>query len=131
MNPMTPRQIEQRRLDITLELLSIRSARKGSIVEQSFPVVRDGKPTGEMRGPHPLITGKEHGKTVSERLKTPEQLEQARLDIANHQRLGALFREFEELTRALGESARQAGVSEEALKKGLLSQSSRVRKSRK
>jgi hypothetical protein len=130
MNAMTTRQIEQLRRDLTEKMLGIRSARKGTIIEQSFPVLREGKPTGEMRGPHPLITTKKNGRTVSQRLKTPEQLEQARTDIANHQQLAALFKQFEELTEALGEAFRQESAPEEAIKKKPRPLSSRPRKSK-
>ena len=120
--------IETRREDITQELLTIRSMLKGTVNEQFFPVVRDGKQTDELRGPYAVHSCKIDGKTVSRRLKGKAALQQAREGTANYRRFRALCDEFEGLTEQLGQLEREAGASEEALKKGLKSPSSNTRK---
>lgn len=119
--------IEARRKAITSELLAIRSMLKGTVSEQFFPVVRDGKKTGEMRGPYAVHTCKVAGKTVSKRLKGAAG-ERARQDAANYRRFRSLCHEFEELTQHLGELEREGGASEEALKRGLKPPSNRMRR---
>jgi hypothetical protein len=54
-----------------------------------------------------VLSRKEGTKTVSERLTTPEQLEQAKQDIAAHKRFVELCKEFEVLTERLGMLTRQ------------------------
>ena len=120
--------IRQRREQVVSEMLSISSARKGSINQQFFPVIRNGKASDDLRGPYLVLTTKKRGKTVSIRLTTPDAIARARHDIANHQRLLALFREFQELTEQLGEQERQEDESKEALKKTPKLPSKRTRK---
>lgn len=119
-------EIQARRSGIARELLDIRSMRKGSINEQYFPVVEDGKKTGKKRGPYFVHTYKEGKKTVSARLKTGAALDQAREDADNYRRFRDLCAEFEQLTERLGRLEREGSASEEALKKGLKSRSSRT-----
>lgn len=123
-------QIESKRRETADQMLSIGSARKGTISEQYVPVMRGGKTTQALRGPYCVLTAKKDGKTVSVRLTTPQSVERAREEIANHQRLTRLFGEFEEFTERLGALEREHGSSEDAVKKGLKSRSSGTRKSR-
>jgi len=76
------------------------------------------------------VTTKKNGKTVSERLKTQQDVERAREEIGNHKRLSELFHQFEELTERMSALIREVSASEEALKKGLKSKSKKTRKSR-
>ena len=123
-------RLEQQRRETVRRMLAIGSARKGTISEQYVRVVKAGKPTGAMRGPYWVLTTKKNGKTVSERLRTPQAVARAREEIANEQELARLFHAFEELTQRLGAQQREAAISDEALKKGLKSRSNRARKSR-
>lgn len=123
-------QIENRRKIIVEEILAIPSMRKGTVSEQWFPVVRDGKKTDERRGPYFVFTCKLNGKTVSERIKSEEALVRAREDADNYRRFKALCAELEELTVALGELERQECVEEQQLKKKSKSPSNKARKSR-
>ena len=119
--------LQTRRRAIAQELLAIGSIRPGNINEQYVRGMRAGKPV--TRGPYPVRCWREGEKVLSERLTTPEQLEQAQQDIANHRRFKELCREFEELTRQLGEVERAEATALEAAKKGLKSRSSRAGKS--
>lgn len=120
--------LHTRRQAVAQELLAIRSMRKGNINEQYVRGRRGGKAV--TRGPYPVLCWREGKKVVSERLRTAQQLEQARQDIANHKRFKELCKEFEELTQRLGQLEREEAAGREALKKGLKSRSSRAGKSR-
>ncbi len=126
----TVEQIQKERTRIAQEMLNIPNARQGSITEQYFPVMRNGMPTEERRGPYWIFSTKQKGKTVSKRLTTSTNLQYARQEISNHKRLQELFHRFEELTERLGTIAQQLNLSQEALKKGLHLQWKKTGKSR-
>jgi len=119
--------MQKRREAIAQELLAIRSLRPGNINEQYVQATRAGEPV--TRGPYPVLCWREGKKVLSERLSTPEQLAQAQQDVANHKRFKSLCREFESLTRQLGEVARAHVSQQEAVKKGLKSRSKKTQKS--
>jgi len=109
--------LQTRREEVAQELLAMRSMHPGSINEQYVKGKRAGKTV--TRGPYPVLCWREGKKVVSKRLTSAEELEQARQDVANYRRFRELCKELEALTRRLGELMREAGASEEALKKGL------------
>jgi len=96
---MDEKQIQARRREICVELMALGPMRRGCVIEQEVESVHpDG--TRTRRGPYPLLTMKEKGKTVSRRLKDDEEVRRMREEIAR-------FRRFEELTaelRRLGEA---------------------------
>jgi hypothetical protein len=128
MNSVT--EIEARRKELLAEMDAIRSLERATLTEQMLAVKHKENPVPVMRGPYYLLARWENGKTRSRRV-SGEELERVRQDVTNHQRFRALCKEFEELTERLGQLERQAGASEEALKRGLKSRSSRARKSGK
>ena len=119
-------RIEERRRSAVEELMAIRSMRKGTVNEQWFPVVRDGKKTGELRGPYYVHSYKVGKKSVSARLKSEAAVLRAQGDTENHRRFKALCTEFEELTEQLGLLERDAASEE--VKKGLKSRSGKAGK---
>lgn len=121
-------QMEQRRSQIVKQMCAIRSMRRGSVSEQYVPIVRKGKKTGKRRGPYYVLSYWSGKKSVSARLKSPEEVKQARKDAAAHKKFVALCKEFEELTRRLGELERVENAEMEGIKRGLKSRSNRTRK---
>jgi len=111
----TTQELERRREAILEQIRAIRSLKRGSITEQFLEVPQKGKKQPARRGPYYVFSRHQGNKTHSRRLRTPEELEQARQDIEAHQRFVALCREFEEVTEQLGE--REQEVSPETLKK--------------
>lgn len=104
--------IESRRDEVLQQMRSLRSMKRGTINEQYLKVPQKGtKPA--LRGPYYVLSRREGNKTVSERLRTPTQLEQARMDVAAHRKFVELCKEFEVLTERLGMLRRQAEGSEE------------------
>lgn len=101
MNPLA--EIEARRNAILEEMRSIRSMKRGTINEQHFRVALKGKRGTVLRGPYYVLSRREGDRTVSKRLTTSAELEQARKDGAEHKRFLALCQEFEGLTERLGE----------------------------
>jgi hypothetical protein len=101
---MNLQELLKQRQKILDELSSLERMRKGSIVEQ-FLEVKNKRGKIVRRGPYPLYSYKEQGRTVSRRLRSSQEVETYRKDIAT-------FRRFEELTaelRRLGEALCEVG----------------------
>jgi hypothetical protein len=62
--------LEQQRLSLLRQLSELRELRRGSFTEQ-FLTVKHSDGSKVRRGPYPLLTRKENGKTVSRRLSDP------------------------------------------------------------
>lgn len=104
----TIQQLEARRDAVLAEMKSIRSMKRGTVNEQVLPVFHKGLKEPVKRGPYYVFSryDAERGKTVSQRLTTPEEVEQVRRDVAAHKRFVALCQSFEQLTERLGELER-------------------------
>lgn len=120
--------LEARRKQVLTELAAIRSLRKGSLNEQWFPILRNGKKTGEVRGPYFIWSYKVGKKTVSERIKDQAAVTWAKENTGNYRRFKELCAEFEELTAELGELERKKGRGADLLKKRLKSRSNKAKK---
>ena len=103
------RQVRQHRKQLLTELVEIEQMRRGSLIPQVFAGTRkDG--TQVRRGPYPLYTFKEKGKTVSRRITDAQQARRYQEQIA-------AFRQFEVLTQELvrvGEKISDLVLSDEA-----------------
>ena len=119
-------EIEERREIILKEIRAIRSMKRGTINEQYLKVPRKGKDEPALRGPYYVLSRREGGKTVSQRLSSPEALASARADVEAHKRFVTLCKEYEILTEKLGD-LEKSGISPEE-KKRLKSRSKRKRK---
>jgi hypothetical protein len=119
---MTLHDLLERRTRILEELAGLVQLRRGSITEQMVEFV-DAQGRKGQRGPYPLLTFKEKGRTVSQRLHGAHEVAQCRQQIEN-------FRRFEQLTLELREVGEQLceteGLSVE--KKRRRSPSSKTRK---
>ena len=110
------KKLETRRDAILKEMGAIHSMKRGTINEQFFEVPQKGQKKPALRGPYYVFSRREGSKTVSHRLKSPEELKQAQNNIAQQKHFVALCREFEELTERLGELTRQSSDLEEKKK---------------
>jgi hypothetical protein len=124
-------QMRVRRAQVLHELARLEEIRRGSLTEQYVEAARlDGSRV--RRGPYPLYTFKEKGRTMSRRLRSREEVERYRGQIEGFRR----FRELVEELRRLGEglsdavSNTVAGSPEDAVKKTPWSRSRGTRKSR-
>jgi hypothetical protein len=97
---MTVQELEAKRERCLAGMRSIRSMRRGTISEQYVPRSRQGKKTGEMRGPYYVLSRNVRRKTVSERLRADE-LAQARVDVEQYKAFVGLCEEFVSLTAQL------------------------------
>ena len=114
----TVRQLEQQREGILKQLRQIRSLRRGTINEQYLQVPHKGQPEPVRRGPYYVLSRHEDGKTVSQRLRSPEQVEQARADVAAHRRFVALCDTYAQVTEQLGQLERGGGGQGQEKKSG-------------
>jgi hypothetical protein len=124
----TIRELEIRRERILDSLGRMRCMRKGTVSAQRFAVVREGRKTDRMRGPYFVWTWKEKKKTRSRRMGPGPELERLEEELANQKRFGALCREFEELTRQLGDLEWVARGDLDATKKNSRSRWSRTKR---
>jgi hypothetical protein len=118
---MTLHELLERRSRILEELARLVQLRRGSITEQVVEHM-DAQGQKSPRGPYPLLTYKEKGRTVSRRLHGAKEMAQCRQQIEN-------FRRFEQLTqelREVGERLCEEDISME--KKRRRSPSSKTRK---
>jgi len=123
-------ELEARRERLLSQMRLIRSMKRGTLSIRPEKVHRKGQEEPVLLGPYALFVRSEGRRTVGRRLRSPEEVAQAREDIAAYQRFAALCKEFAQATEELGELERTEAAQAEALKKGLLSRSSRARKSR-
>jgi hypothetical protein len=117
----TAEQVEQRREALLRQMGAIRSMQRGTINEQYLRVPRKGRVEAGRCGPYYVLSRSEGGKTVSRRLTTPQQVAQARADVAAHQRFAELCREYERLTERLGQLERAGADSGPGKKRPRLS----------
>jgi Family of unknown function (DUF6788) len=113
----TLQELEARRNAILEEMRSIRSMRRGTINEQHFKTRLKGKKGIILQGPYYVLSRREGEKTISKRLRSPAELEEARRDVVAHKRFLTLCREFEQLTTRLGELERKEPDLEEEKKR--------------
>ncbi len=110
----TVEQLEGRRNAILEEMRSIRSMRRGTINEQYFKIRLKGRKGMVHQGPYYVLSKREGEKTVSNRLRSVAELEQAQKEVAEYKRFLSLCREFERLTARLGELERgEQGLEQE------------------
>ena len=99
----TIQQLEARRNAVLEEMRSIRFMRRGTINEQYFKTRLKGKKGIVHQGPYYVLSKREGEKTVSKRLRSVAELQQAQKDVAEYKRFLGLCQEFERLTAHLGE----------------------------
>ena len=105
-------QIQQQRQKVLEKIGQLEQVRRGSLTEQMVETVgADGRRS--QRGPYPLYTFKEAGKTISRRISDPAQLLLYREQIQQGRMFQKLMAELLRLGEALSDQAIQA----EAVKK--------------
>jgi hypothetical protein len=109
---MNSATIRQEREQVLKELAGLEQIRRGSVTEQHIQTVGpDGKQ--RTRGPYPLYTFKEDGKTFSRRLHDQAEVAVYRQQIQHWRR----FSDLVERLRVLGEQLSDAAVQEQTVKK--------------
>ena len=110
----TLQQLEAQRNGILEQMRSIRSMKRGTINEQYFKTHLKGRKGMVRQGPYYVLSRREGQKTVSKRLRSEAELEQAQKDVAEYKRFLGLCQQFERLTVRLGELERgERGLEQE------------------
>ena len=86
-------RVRKRRRELLEELANIEQMRRGSLCSQLFEATRKDA-TKVYRGPYPLYTYKEKGKTLSRRITNPEELGRYREQIDAFRRFQTLVSEL-------------------------------------
>ena len=86
----TVQELEAQRNAILDEMRSIRSMRRGTINGQHFKTHLKGRKGIALRSHYYVLSRREGEKTVSKRLKSPVELEQAQSDVAEYKRFMGL-----------------------------------------
>lgn len=125
----TPQDLEARRNALLEQMRAIRSMERGTITEQYFRKSPPGDKKPTRQGPYFVFSRREGDRTVSRRLRSPAELEQAQQDVQAYKDFLALCQEFVRLTEQLGHGERQ-GSEVERKKKRRKSPWSKVEKSK-
>ena len=113
---MEIQQLEARRLAILEQIRTIDSMRRGTVNEQFFPFRRKDSQQLSRQGPYYVWTCSVKGKTVSQRLSSAEEVEQARADVAAYKRFQALCGEYVEVTSQMSRLRRSTEQEKKHLK---------------
>lgn len=112
---MASRELEERREAILEEMRGMRTMKRGTLNKQYLKVKSKGRKEPMERGPYFVFSRREGSRTVSSRLRSAEEVEQAQKGISEHKAFLSLCREFETVTERLAEHAK--GQSEVEKKK--------------
>ena len=108
-------QIQQQRQQILEEMAQLEQVRRGSLTEQMVEAVgADGR--RHRRGPYPLYTFKEGGRTISRRVTEPTQLPLYRQQIEQGRRFQELTTQLLHLGEALSDQAVQTAAQKKTSK---------------
>lgn len=120
----TMAQLQNRREELLEELSHLECFRRGSVVEQRVPAkAADGR--DYERGPYPIYTFKEKGRTVSRRLHSDDEVALYREQIQD----GRRFKEVVAELLRIGEELSELTVQGDAQKKTLHTKSRKIGKS--
>lgn len=116
---MDANNLLERQESILRDLAALRVMKKGTVTHQRVAAKPSRGKACSVRGPYPLLTWKEKGRTRSVRLKTGEEVAWAERAIANYRRFVDLCREYESLAErlALRQREEKRDSAEQALKK--------------
>jgi len=96
-------ELQARRREILKEIASLRQMRRGTVTEQYVEAaLKDGSKV--RRGPYPVYTFKEKGKTVSKRLKSAEEVQAYRRQIQAYRRFHELTADLVNVSEQLADS---------------------------
>ena len=78
------KELMEERNQILEKIDGLVAMRRGSMTRQFVPVVKNGKPTREKRGPYNLFSYKKNGRTVSRRVKDKNELRRLNRQVENY-----------------------------------------------
>jgi hypothetical protein len=108
--------IESQRQRVVEQMMHLGAMRRGTLNEQYLRDARKGAGKSVLRGPYYVLSRKESGRTVSQRIRTRD-VERVRREMDCYSRFMELCREFVDLSERLGQAERHGAEREETLKK--------------
>ena len=127
---MTEHELEQQRQGILKKMGALRTMRRGTVSEQFLAVPHKGQAQPVLRGPYYLWQYWEHGVPKRQRLHGASEVKAAREEVAAHKEFERLCDQYVCTAEALAKAEGETVTLEEAVKKGVLSRSSKARKLR-
>ena len=129
MLPHSLESLEQRRARIAAQIAALGDLRPGSITPTTGrcgkPNCRCHQPNVPGHGPHPRLTYKVNGKTVTQALPDPPSIRKAETEIAEFRKLQGLHKEFIEVNSLICQSRSIEDASTASQKKKRRTQSKR------
>lgn len=125
---MNRNELERQRQDILRQMGKIRTMRRGSVSEQFLKVTHKEEAQPVLRGPYYLWQYWINGKPVRKRLRTRQEVEAARHEVAAYKAFEGLCQAYVRTTEALGALDHQEADGQETLKKTRKSPPKQTRK---
>jgi len=77
-------KLRQARAELLGHIASLEEMRRGSVIRQFVKVRLKGQKSPVLSGPYPLFTCKKNGRTVSRRLRRPDEVRKLELQVENY-----------------------------------------------
>ena len=94
-------KLRQTRAELLRHIGSLEKMRRGSVVHQFHKICRPGSQTPVYSGPYPLFTCKKNGRTVSRRLRDPEEIRRLEAQVENYHVFRRLCSQLVDVSEAI------------------------------
>ena len=102
-------KLKQARQQILTQIALIEEMRRGSVIRQFLKIRLKGRSKPTLVGPYALLTLKKKGRTVSRRLRDPDEIRRLEHQVENYHTFQHLCRELVEIGEALCEERDKEG----------------------
>ena len=102
-------KLRQARQQILTQIALIEEMRRGSVIRQFLKIRLKGRSKPTLVGPYALLTLKKKGRTVSRRLRDPDEIRRLEHQVENYHTFQHLCRELVEIGEALCEERDKEG----------------------
>ena len=96
-------KLRQAREQILTQIALVEEMRRGSVIRQFLKIRLKGRSKSTLVGPYALLTLKEKGRTVSRRLRDPDEIRRLEHQVENYHTFQHLCRQLVEIGEAMCE----------------------------